>query len=87
MRGGFLHPDSKNVIFARAGYPYNLYRREVSGTGIEERVTHSIRQPIHERLVRDGRPVLFHEISSDTLRELWILCEPETSLTSVPVGG
>jgi hypothetical protein len=65
-------PDGKHVMF-RAGYTQNLYRKETSGTGTEQRVTESPNVQYPTDWSRDGRLVLYYEIAPDTQRDLWVL--------------
>jgi Tol biopolymer transport system component len=65
-------PDGKQVIFY-AGSPWNIYRKEASGAGTEQRVTDSANQPAPNDWSRDGRRVLFSEEAPDTKRDLWVL--------------
>ncbi|MSV29890.1 MAG: hypothetical protein EXQ52_14255, partial [Bryobacterales bacterium] len=65
-------PDGRQVMF-RAGSPLNLYRKEASGAGTEQRVTESVNQQWPTDWSRDGRLVLYHEAAPDTLRDLWVL--------------
>ncbi|MBL8295027.1 MAG: PD40 domain-containing protein, partial [Bryobacterales bacterium] len=65
-------PDGKHVIFS-LGSPANLYRKEASGAGTEQRVTNSANEPAPNDWSRDGRLVLFNELAPDTKRDLWVL--------------
>ena len=57
----------------RAGSPQNLYRKEASGAGTEQRVTESANVPEPHDWSRDGRLVLYQEFMPDTQRDLWVL--------------
>ena len=65
-------PDGRQVMF-RAGSPLNLYRKEASGAGTEQRVTESGNPQWPTDWSRDGRLVLYYEIAPDTQRDLWVL--------------
>ena len=65
-------PDGRQVIFS-AGSPFNLYRKEASGAGTEQRVTESANTQYPTDWSRDGRLVLYYEIATDTQRDLWVL--------------
>ncbi len=65
-------PDGRQVMF-RAGSPYNLYRKEASGAGTEQRVTKSANRQWPQDWSRDGRLVLYYESAKDTQRDLWVL--------------
>ena len=65
-------PDGRHVMF-RAGFPFNLYRKEASGAGTEHRVTESANPQWPLDWSRDGRLVLYFEIAPDTQRDLWVL--------------
>jgi hypothetical protein len=65
-------PDGRQVMF-RAGSPSNLYRKEASGAGTEQRVTQSANAQFPTDWSRDGRLVLYYEIAPDTQRDLWVL--------------
>ena len=63
-------PDGRQVMF-RVGL--NLYRKEASGAGTEERVTESANTQVPSDWSRDGRLVLYYEIAPDTQQDLWVL--------------
>jgi Tol biopolymer transport system component len=65
-------PDGRQVMF-RAGTPENLYRKEASGAGSEQRVTESVNRQSPTDWSRDGRLVLYYEMAPDTQRDLWVL--------------
>ena len=65
-------PDGRHVMFT-AGSPYNLYRKEASGAGNEQRVIESANTQWPTDWSRDGRLVLYYEIAPDTQRDLWVL--------------
>ncbi|MBL8291166.1 MAG: PD40 domain-containing protein [Bryobacterales bacterium] len=65
-------PDARLVMF-RTGSPPNLYRKEASGAGTEQRVTESANRQRPTDWSRDGRLVLYDEIAPETQQDLWIL--------------
>ncbi|MBM3740219.1 MAG: hypothetical protein FJW39_31080 [Acidobacteria bacterium] len=65
-------PDGRVVMF-RAGTPQNLYRKEASGAGTEQRVTASANQQWPMDWSRDGRLMLYYEMAPETQRDLWVL--------------
>ena len=65
-------PDGRQVMFG-AGSPQNLYRKEASGAGTEQRVTKSANPQWPTDWSRDGRLFLYNEQAPDTQRDLWVL--------------
>ena len=65
-------PDGGQVLF-NGGSGFNLYRKEASGAGSEERVTESANTLIPSDGSRDGRLVLYSEVTQDTQQRLWVL--------------
>jgi Tol biopolymer transport system component len=65
-------PNGRQVIF-RAGAPPNLYRKEASGAGAEQRLTESVNPQWPTDWSRNGRWLLYHELAPDTQRDLWVL--------------
>ena len=65
-------PYGRQVMFS-AGSPWNLYRKEASGAGTEQRVTESANAQVPTDWSRDGLLVLYHEYAPDTQRDLWVL--------------
>jgi Tol biopolymer transport system component len=65
-------PDGRQVMFP-AGSPENLYRKEASGAGSEQRVAESVNRQYPSDWSRDGRMVLYMEVAPDTQRDLWVL--------------
>jgi Tol biopolymer transport system component len=57
----------------RSGPPSNLYRKEASGAGPEQRITESANNPIPNDWSRDGRLLLFFEIAPETHRDVWVV--------------
>ncbi len=81
-------PDGRHVLF-NAGSPYNLYRKEASGAGTEQRMTDSVAQQFPWDWSRDGRLVMYHENVPGTQRDLWVLPvtpdgKPETGAKAWP---
>ncbi len=76
MQGGVgfpvWSPDSRQVMY-RAGSPRNLYRKEATGAGTEQRVTQSANPQWPGDWSRNGRLVLYYEDAPDTHRDLWVL--------------
>ena len=68
----FWSPDGKQVMFF-AGSPENLYRKEASGVGTEQRVTEGVNPRWPADWSRDGRLVMYTELAPDTQGDLWIL--------------
>jgi hypothetical protein len=65
-------PDGRVVMF-QADTSANMYRKEASGAGIEQRVTESANPQYPLDWSRDGRLVLYYEIAPETQRDLWVL--------------
>jgi len=65
-------PDGRTIVFT-SGAPLNLYRKDSSGAGNEERITQSPNSQLATDWSRDGRWILYHEITPGTQRNLWIL--------------
>jgi hypothetical protein len=65
-------PDGRTIVFA-SGNPWNLFRKEATGAGVEQRLTQSrnVQHPTDWSL--DGRFILYYEVAPDTQRDLWIL--------------
>ncbi len=53
--------------------PFNLYRKEASGAGTEQRVTESANLQWPSDWSRDGRLVLYSEVGKDTQQDQWVL--------------
>ena len=54
-------------------YPFNLYRKDASGAGGEQRLTESANRQWLTDWSRDGRLFLYFEMAPDTQRDLWVL--------------
>jgi Tol biopolymer transport system component len=57
----------------RSGVPSNLFRKESSDVGNEQRLTQSSNPQDPTDWSRDGRLVLYHEITADGGQDLWVL--------------
>ncbi len=68
----YWSPDGKQVMFF-AGSPENLYRKETSGAGTEQRMNQSVNPQWPADWSPDGRLVLFTELTPDTQGDLWVL--------------
>ncbi len=66
-------PDSRYLIFNAGSGPPNIFRKDASGAGAEERVTSSPNSQRPTDWSRDGRWILYHELAPDTNRDLWVL--------------
>jgi Tol biopolymer transport system component/predicted Ser/Thr protein kinase len=65
-------PDGRTIVF-ESGVSRNLYRKESSGAGSEQRITQSPNLENTSDWSRDGRFVLYSGLDSRTQRDLWIL--------------
>ena len=65
-------PDNRRILFA-AGAPANLHWKESSGAGTEQRIAQSPNRQWSTDWSRDGRFILYYELSPDTQRDIWIL--------------
>jgi Tol biopolymer transport system component len=68
-------PDGRTIVF-HSGLPQNLFRKDSSGAGEEERLTHSLNIQIPNDWSRDGKWLLYSEINPQTQRDLWALRMP-----------
>jgi Tol biopolymer transport system component len=68
----FWAPDGRTLVFS-SGTPANLFRKEASGAGTEQRITESGNVQIPTDWSRDGRLLLFYEIAPETQRDVWVL--------------
>jgi Tol biopolymer transport system component/predicted Ser/Thr protein kinase len=51
----------------------NIFRKEASGAGIEQRLTQSTNLQNPTDWSRDGRALLYFEVAADTLADIWVL--------------
>jgi Tol biopolymer transport system component len=65
-------PDGGTIAF-RSGVPSNLFRKESSGAGEEQRLTQSSNAQSPNDWSRDGRLVLYHELTPGAGLDLWVL--------------
>ena len=81
-------PDGKWVAFAsdRGGRAINLYWKRADGTGDAERLTESSNIQIHRSWSPDGNVLAFHELSSETVWDLWTLPMEEDGAGSLKPG-
>ena len=73
-RGGYpiWSPDGQTLVYS-SGAPPNLFRKNSSGAGNEQRLSQSPNIQYANDWSRDGRWVLYYEIAPDTQRDLWVL--------------
>jgi eukaryotic-like serine/threonine-protein kinase len=64
-------PDGRNIVFG-SGTPRNLYRKQSSGDGEDERLTESRNPQVATDWSRDGRFLLYSEIAQGTNLDLWV---------------
>jgi Tol biopolymer transport system component/predicted Ser/Thr protein kinase len=67
-------PDGRQIVYSslRSG-TYNLYRRDASGAGQEERLTPSYTAQYANDWSRNGQFVLYGDVSPQTGYDLWLL--------------
>jgi eukaryotic-like serine/threonine-protein kinase len=65
-------PDGRTIVFS-SGFPRNLFRKDSTGAGHEERIRQSRNTQLAEDWSRDGRFVLYYEIAPVTNNDLWVL--------------
>ena len=65
-------PDGRTVLF-NSGSPQNLFRKDSSGAGAEERIAESGNVQIPTDWSRDGRTLMYYEFAQGTNRDLWVL--------------
>jgi eukaryotic-like serine/threonine-protein kinase len=65
-------PDGRTIVFTSRGQR-NLFRKELSGAGNEQRLTASSNSELANDWSRDGRWVLYHHLAPSTYRDLWVL--------------
>jgi Tol biopolymer transport system component len=69
-------PDGRTILFS-SGVPRNLFRKESTGAGNEQRFSQSPNNRYATDWSRHGRWVLYFEVTPGTQRDLWVL--PVTS--------
>jgi len=65
-------PDGRTIAFT-SSTPRNLFRKDASGGGTEQRLTQSPNPQLANDWSRDGRWLLYHEVTPGTQRDLWVL--------------
>ena len=65
-------PDGRTIVFS-ADAPRNLFRKEISGAGMEQRIAQSPTTQLVTDWSRDGRSVLYFDIAPSTQFDLWVL--------------
>jgi eukaryotic-like serine/threonine-protein kinase len=65
-------PDGRTILYS-TGIPRNLFHKESSGAGNEQRLSQSPRNQIATDWSRDGRWVLYSEVTPGSQRDLWVL--------------
>ncbi|MGA9625407.1 MAG: hypothetical protein WBQ65_13120, partial [Bryobacteraceae bacterium] len=65
-------PNGRTILFS-SGAPRNLFCRESSGAGNEQRLSQSPNNQFATDWSRDGRWVLYFEVAPGTQRDLWVL--------------
>ncbi len=65
-------PDGRTILFS-SGVPRNLFRKDSSRAGNEQRFSQSPNSQYAMDWSRDGRRVLYMEITPGTQRDLWVL--------------
>jgi Tol biopolymer transport system component len=65
-------PDGQTIVFD-SGAPRNLFRKESSGIGNEQRLVQSPNPQYATDWSRDGRFVLYYEVTTGTQRDLGVL--------------
>jgi Tol biopolymer transport system component/predicted Ser/Thr protein kinase len=78
-------PDGRQVIFKAIASPFNLYRKEASGAGAEQRMTTSANSQVPLDWSRDGRLVLYTDAVRGKPKDLWVL--PMTPDGKADIGG
>jgi eukaryotic-like serine/threonine-protein kinase len=67
-------PDGRTILFGGgSGGSNNLFRKESSGAGSEERLTQSVNVQDPSDWSGDGRWLLYYAIAPDTAFDLWVL--------------
>jgi Tol biopolymer transport system component/predicted Ser/Thr protein kinase len=65
-------PDGRTTVF-RSGVPPNMFSKESSGAGDEQRLTQSSNVQDPTDWSRNGRLVLYHELTPGAGYDLWVL--------------
>src|SRR5262249_1455633 len=65
-------PDGRTIVFA-SGSPRNLFRKESSGAGTEEQLTHSTNSQFPIDCARGGRLALYHATAPESGSDLWVV--------------
>jgi predicted Ser/Thr protein kinase len=65
-------PDGRTILYS-TGAPRNLFRKDSSGAGNEQRFSRSPNNQFATDWSRDGRWVLYYEVTPGTQRDLWVL--------------
>ncbi|SPE34199.1 Serine/threonine protein kinase [Candidatus Sulfopaludibacter sp. SbA6] len=65
-------PDGRTIVFTTST-PRNLFRKDSSGSGSEQRLTQSPNSQLANDWSRDGRWVVYQETTPGSQRDLWIL--------------
>ena len=65
-------PDGRTILYS-TGAPPNLFRKESSGAGNEQRFSQSPNSQLANDWSRDGRWILYFEVTPGTQRDLWVL--------------
>jgi len=65
-------PDGQAILFTSC-CPRNLFHKDVTGAGSEQRVLPDPHQQLANDWSRDGHVVLYYDIAPDTGRDLWTL--------------
>ncbi len=64
-------PDGRTIAFS-SGAPLSLFRKDASGAGTEQRVFEPSGVLYMNDWSRDGRFLLYHDLSPDTRGDLWV---------------
>jgi hypothetical protein len=64
-------PDGRMILFTPAAL--RIFRKDPGGTGEEQRVTEGSTQQYANDWSRDGRVLIYHELTPGTQRDLWSL--------------
>jgi eukaryotic-like serine/threonine-protein kinase len=64
-------PDGQSLVFR--GAEYNIFRKDASGTGAEQRLAQSPNLQDPTDWSRDGHTLLYWEAAADTQGDIWVL--------------